>query len=387
MTLTDTDFAEQAESYLPGESYFEEGEGESEAYDEESSAAERRRRRARRAVLERRNRAAAMNAQRRRVTGMARPQIPATPRTPATAARAAVAAVERLDIETKVQDDELRGRLAAQERRTSRSEMAAVAAVASGQLQASFQDRFPELRNPFARAALAYAPLLLLSPQKKGTGAGALVSDPRAIGAALVLGLAVVGDRLKKSDETVDIRLVGAPEVEVGRTTILVADALDGRGAVLGGQTPIFESSNRAIAEVDPETGEVTAKAVGPVVITASLDNVVRRIVLTVTSTLALAQLPSIVQPIPAPPSPATADIRLVGPDTVAVGAETIFIADALDSSGAIIPNKDIDFESSEKKIATIGPKSGQVRGVKAGAVVISARVDGIERRTVLTVT
>jgi hypothetical protein len=381
MTLTETTFGEQAESYLEDEGYLDEGGEEDEAYDEERAARRRRPQRGQQRVVERRRRIAAANAARRRPGGPS-PTRPSQP-----SARAAVAAVRQLDLETKVQDDLLRDRLAADERRMSRSEMAAVAAVVSGQFQAAFQDRFTELRNPYVRAALTYAPLLLLSPRKRGTGAGAIVSDPRAIGAALVVGLAFAGDRLTKRDDVVDVRLVGASEVTANQTTTFLADARDNRGVVLAGKTPSFESSDPNVATIDPRTGVVTAKQPGSVVITANVDRIVNRVVLTVRPAPALTAPET--EPVAAAPEtePVAANIRLRGPEALAANSPGIFLADVFDSQGNLVPDKQVTFRTSDSNIASIKPKTGRVRARTTGPVVISAEVDGVKARTVLNVT
>jgi hypothetical protein len=278
MTMIDREmeFAEEGETSYPGEAetyYGEEGEeAEGESYGAESSLAARRRR-ARQRELERRRRLARARAP-QRFLPVARREAPT--------ARTAVAAVRNLDLETKVQDDILRARQDAQDRRLRRAEIAAVAAVVSGQLQASLQGRVSELNNPYVSAALRAAPLLFLSPGRRGSGAGSYASDPRVIGGALVLGLAFVGDRLKRLDETADVRQVGVADVPVNGTSIFLADALDSRGAILADKAAVFSSSNDTIATID-QTGKVTGVAAGVVVITVRIDDIERRAVLTVT--------------------------------------------------------------------------------------------------------
>jgi hypothetical protein len=238
-----------------------------EMYDEATS---RRRRRARQLELARRRRARTAAGMRRRAAA------PATP----PAARTA-AAIRALELENSVQDDAFRAALAAQQRRQSRSEAAAVVAVVSKQVQDSFQNSVDLLQNPLVKAGLTASPLFLLAPQRKGDGLGRYLTDPRVIGTALVLGLAFFGEQQDRADLAADIRVSNASEITDGDDTIILAEVLDRKGRVLQGKNVVFTTDRPDLVDIDAN-GRVTTKAPGLVVVNITVDNVTRRTVLNV---------------------------------------------------------------------------------------------------------
>jgi Bacterial Ig-like domain (group 2) len=78
-------------------------------------------------------------------------------------------------------------------------------------------------------------------------------------------------------------------------------------------------------------------------------------------------------------------EIRVVGPTEVVVGTSDQFIADVLDGRGERL-DKTVTWESSDPLVATIDAATGQVRGVTAGGVVITAKFEKIVGRARLTV-
>ncbi len=267
----DTEFAEYDDSEA-GELY---DEGEGEDYDAEArSAADRRRARQRRMALARRRQAQAR--------GRTRPagRLPARP-----SPQQAVSAIKNLDLETKVQEDAFRGAISAQSKRMSRSEYAAVAGAAVNQ----FIESFDAPDNAFAKAALRFAPLLLLSPQPRGKGLEALVKDPRVVGGAAVAAITIAGENRNRFSAAREVSVLSASELEVGQDDTFIADVLDGRGAVLN--KPVsWSSSDPNIAAIDPASGRVTPIAPGVVVISASSEGIVRRVRLKVTGAAAGAR-------------------------------------------------------------------------------------------------
>ncbi len=145
-----------------------------EDYDGEDVRSDRRK-------LERR-RAAILRAQRRQVRE-ARGRTGGAPAGP----RSATAAVRTLDLETKVDTDSLRRAIADQSRRTERASYAAVASVVLDQAIDSFD--LAQSQPDHIRAVLRVLPLMILTPQKHGSGAGSLFRDPRVLGAAGVGGV------------------------------------------------------------------------------------------------------------------------------------------------------------------------------------------------------
>jgi hypothetical protein len=266
--LPDTD----VESTDYEESESGEFQDESETWDEESrSAAERRRRaRQRRIALANRRREQA------RARSMARSRpVPAPAR--ATQQQTA-AAIRTLDLETKVQEDAFRAAIAAANRRTTRSEYAVAAGVAANQVV----ETFDELGNPLLKAAIRFAPLLALSPQRKENGFGAFITDPRWATAAVVGGILIVGENRKRFASARQISVLGPSDLAAGSDDLFVAEVTDIRGQVV--DTPVtWASSDSTIATVDPVTGKVTGNAAGVVVITATADGVRRLVRLKIT--------------------------------------------------------------------------------------------------------
>jgi hypothetical protein len=234
--------------------------------DEESAASDRRRReRARQLDLARRRRWALRGQ-------VPQPTRPAPPST--------TALVRRIDLETKVQADVARSGFAGMDRRMTRAEFAAVAGVVSTQLQNSFGDIFKE---PLAKAALSFAPLLLLAPRRRGTGFEAFISDPRVIGGALVAGIFVVGQRRNQGVGVEAVRITGTAELTTGANIRFVADVLDRQGALVGGSAIRWSSTNESVARVDASTGDISALGVGTTFISAESDGHVDRVALQVT--------------------------------------------------------------------------------------------------------
>lgn len=227
------------ESYLDGE-------------DAESRASRRRRARSRRIAMARRRQALARSrAQTRfrtqgRVVSRPRPS-PAPVRRPASA----VAAIRSVDLEAKVADDGLRRELAAQRNRMNRSDYTAVAGLAVNQ----FMDSFDQPQNAYLRALLRAAPLMLLSPQRRGDGFGAFVTDPRVIGGAAAVGIAFLGEQRDKG-----MLDAAAPTTELakGTTTHVLGQVVAANGTPVPGPTVQWDTSDSSIATVDSK-GVVTA--------------------------------------------------------------------------------------------------------------------------------
>jgi Bacterial Ig-like domain (group 2) len=255
-------YQESAGDYGDTESFDDEGDDDAEA----TSAAVRRRRevrdrrdRRRAALALRQDRAQrAARTRTRRAIGGGRP----APTTRA-AVRTTQVAVRDLNLETKVQIDALRSALAAQSKRTSRSEASAVTSALASQ----FQGSFPQLvTHPAAKAVLSFAPLLLLSPAKKGTGVGAFASDPRVWGFGGIAALAVVahfvdggrGVRITRITASVATVASGPP----AGTAQFSASIHDAGGNVVPGQIT-WISSDPAFATVDRKSGLVTAVSAG----------------------------------------------------------------------------------------------------------------------------
>jgi hypothetical protein len=240
----------------------EDGEGayddaNDDAYDE-SRASDRRRR------LQR--------AQARR--DLARRQGRTTSVAPQPTPQQTVRAINNLDVETKVQRDDVQRKLAAV---NNRAKWASWAAVGSAVAPAVIQAVGITTDNPILDAAVRAAPMGLLygaTPRERGFG-GFATSAP-TIGIATLLGLAIVNDRRVKNSTVRRIEILGPSELVVGDQDVFLADVLDGDGGPLR-TAVVWTSDNPAVATVDPNSGQVTAVSSGVTVIHAKADAVDRR--------------------------------------------------------------------------------------------------------------
>lgn len=254
----DTEAAEYDDSELFGDMDGEEQddlEWADESYDGEDEESRARRRRRARAL-----RRARLAQARARARARARGPRPAGAMPATRPAASAAAAIRSVDLESKVANDSLRREMISQRKRMTRSEYAAVAGIAVNQFVESFQQ--PE--NAYAKAALRFAPLLLLSPQRRGRGVEGFVTDPRVLGGAAVLGLAFLGEQRNKA--SLDVASVA--KIGKGNTAKFGAQVLSSKGEVIAGRTVQWDTSDPNIATVD-SAGNVTGVNPGPVFIIA----------------------------------------------------------------------------------------------------------------------
>jgi hypothetical protein len=233
---------------------------DSEAYDDAESRASRARSRRARALAAARRRAAA-----RQQTSL----VPARP-TP----RAVVSAVKELDLETKVQQDNLRSVVAGQNKKLQRANLAAAAVV----LVNEGLRTFGEPDNSFVRAGIQASPLLLLPGTSTGHGVGNYLKDARVIGIGGALGLAFIGNQRNKDAAVDSVSIIGPTQLATGKQDVFIADVFDGRGRA-STTAATWDSDNRAVADIDRTTGRVTAGTTpGVAIITATAGDVVRRV-------------------------------------------------------------------------------------------------------------
>lgn len=245
----------------------EDGEGlydnEGEAYDEESRSEGRRRRERARRIAQARQRAGGRRGQ---LVGTS-PQPTAQP-----TAQRAVRAVENLDVETKVAQDEFRRAIAAVNKRADRGNWATVGALLVSQGIATFGAP----GNKIVEGVLRAAPLALLAPSPRGGGVGAILTDPRVVGLAGVVGLGVIDHQRTRSSAVRQVDALGPSQLAVGEQDVFLADVLDNGGQAVNTAVR-WKSDNSTVAEIDETTGKVIARSAGVVVISAVVDNVVRR--------------------------------------------------------------------------------------------------------------
>jgi hypothetical protein len=250
-----------------------------EDFGEESRSARRRRERLRRARLARQRQIMLARQRQAQLRRLRRPPLPA--RRPAGAprpSRPAIRAVRSLDLETKVGLDSLRRAVEESNRRANQANWAAVAGVAVNQGLDSFA---PNLTNQYVRAGARFAPLLLLSPGKKRGGAQGFVTDPRIIGGASILGIAL----LHNFTSGVHGILITPPAPPVSVTSppstrTLVATAKDRLGTnvpkVLFNWVSLDPTKGTFTNAMPSETGDFQAIAPGSVVVEATAPNGVK---------------------------------------------------------------------------------------------------------------
>jgi len=274
---TDTEAWESDDSDV-GELFDSDGESDydSEDIDAESRASQARRRRAqqRRVALARRRAALAQARSRTLARGAARPPAPTAGRT--------ASAIRTLDLETKVQEDTFRTAFAAQSKRMSRAEYAAVAGAAVNQ----FIESFDAPDNPYAKAALRFSPLLLLAPQRKGVGFEGFIKDPRVIGGAAVAALVLLGENRNQFRKAREIKVFPpSPSLKKTETLTLIADVLDARGNRLPNEKVTWQSADTNLANIDAN-GKITPGSTAPttVMIIATSGEIIERVNVTISA-------------------------------------------------------------------------------------------------------
>lgn len=232
-----------------------------EAYDDSESAASRARQRRARAL-----------AARRRVAARRGGTPPAA--LPATAPpRAVVSAVKELDLQTQVQQDTLRGALAAQDKKLERANLATVSTLLIGEAFRTFGT--PD--NAFVRVAITAAPLALLPTSRRPRGVEGVLRHPLVYGALPAFGLALLDNQRRQGASVQTINVIGPTQLAAGREDVFVADVLDARGKP-STVTAGWQSDNPAVADVNATTGRVKAgTAPGVAIISVTAGDVVRR--------------------------------------------------------------------------------------------------------------
>jgi hypothetical protein len=195
--------------------------------------------------------------------------------------------VDDLDLEIRLNADNFRSAVARQTKRMNLSEYSSVAGAAVNQ----FIETFEAPADPYARAALRFSPMLLMSPQPRGPGVEGFIKDPRVLGAALVAAIVVAGVNRNEKLRPHDIKIVAPPFIFLGTQARLLADVVDARGTILRDERVTWESSDPGLVTIDPATGLAAAVApaiiidpLPPVVITARSSAIVRHHLLAVRS-------------------------------------------------------------------------------------------------------
>jgi hypothetical protein len=235
------------------------GEASYEGLGEESGSARRQRERQRQIMLAR-QRQAQLRRQRQPPARVRRAAPPAGATPPQT-----IRAIRSLDLETKVGQDSLRRALEESNRRATRATWAAVASAAVDQGLDSFST---DLGNhEYIKAGARFAPLLFLSPAKTRSGVEGFVTDPRVIGGAAILGIALLGNFRSKTPAVAAVNITPPPTANLVApasgnltpSTPFTAEALDRNGNPV--QPPpafIWSSDSSALSFGSPTSGSYT---------------------------------------------------------------------------------------------------------------------------------
>jgi uncharacterized protein YjdB len=112
-----------------------------------------------------------------------------------------------------------------------------------------------------------------MKPAKRGSGAGAVVADPRVWSAVAIAGLAIASEAMNKVRNITSIRITRFErQIDAGTTHKFHADAFDDGGKAMPGPNITFSSDDSNIVEVVDSNGVVKAKNPGTTTITAMMD-------------------------------------------------------------------------------------------------------------------
>jgi pullulanase len=153
--------------------------------------------------------------------------------------------------------------------------------------------------------------------------------------------------------------------LEAGTTRILSALVRDQKGNAMPSEKIVWSSSGPHVATVTAK-GVVTAVHEGTATITASVGQVSARI------TVHVGEL------IPA-------ELSVTGPNQVYATQSASLTATVKDQYGQVLKGKTISWSSSDDSVATVN-SSGEVQGVKQGAVTITARIGSLQAEHKLSV-
>ncbi len=242
------------------------GDASGEGLGEESRSARRRRERQRQILLERQRQRQRQRLAQRRPQGPV-PSEPRPARAMGPSPRQTIAAVRSLDLDTKLELDSLRRELKESNRRAGRATWGTVAGVAAAEVI----NQFDALEHhPNVSAAILGAPLLLLSPEKRRGGVEGILLDPRVIGGAAVIGIALAS-RFTSTSKAVHKITVGAPATvsspaagKPASTGQLTALAYDRSGNPLLGTQFTWNSSPTDLLTVSPGPSAQTTYTVQP---------------------------------------------------------------------------------------------------------------------------
>ena len=271
-----------------GEEDLSGGEELEESYTDDSEGlyARARQRRARQLTLERAARRRALARRRNALARRMRSDYYRARPTPSL--RGTQAAVAKVDLDNRVQDDKFSAALAAQANRIDRSNLALAATTVVEQAKESFPTE-----NKLINAALNGAPNLLLKTRRQRPGLEGIITSPQFLGAALVAGIAAVGELTQNAKTVEEVEFTELPPglaIAQGQSATLRAVALNNGDKEIRDKSRKIEwKSDNGNITLDPLTGAFTSATAGAsvppgssAIVTASVDGKSAQVRLTV---------------------------------------------------------------------------------------------------------
>jgi uncharacterized protein YjdB len=155
--------------------------------------------------------------------------------------------------------------------------------------------------------------------------------------------------------------------VQIGQTATFTAITKDAGGNVLTGELVTWTSNDTTVATVN-SVGQVTGRAVGSVVITATSEGK------SGTHALTVVRVP-------------VASVQVAPSSTgLFVGATTTLTATPRDANGGLLTGRTVTWASGKPATASVGVSTGLVTGLDTGTVVITATAEGKTGTSTVTV-
>jgi uncharacterized protein YjdB len=201
----------------------------------------------------------------------------------------------------------------------------------------------------------------------KGMGAGSTKMRATSGGVTSTETFYVTGSSSTIASITV---APASTSLTVGQTTQAVATARDAQGAVIGGSTFTWTTSNPSVATVSG-SGLVAGTGTGSATISAASSGRTGSMALTVSA--------------PGPTGAVASVTVSLSPSSITIGGSSQATAIARDANGAVISGKTAAWSLGVASLANIS-SGGVVTGLLAGVVPVTATIDGVSGSGNLTI-
>jgi hypothetical protein len=176
-------------------------------------------------------------------------------------------AVSTLDVRSRLQADATSKALYAQGKRINSTQTSLAATVVQREVEAAFPKTHTD---PLLGATFRGAPLLLLRPERRKTGA-AMLTEPQFLGFGVVIGIALASNFIFRPRTITAVQFATqARRIPVGASFPLQAQAIDQHGRPIPVQPGaiVLSSSDTSVADFD-SSGLLKGKKAGFVIISA----------------------------------------------------------------------------------------------------------------------